>query len=488
MTIWDPRTPADDEPFRPVALPSFGGLNLRDDPQEVGWQGAIDLRNVDLDDRGRLRQRDGYTVFGPSMSPSFPYALKEYPRLGSNPQLLAIDIGGTAHAISQLGETVATTTSMGGSIAVIGTSSATYAYIVGSSFASTKRWDGTAFSTPAGMPVAGYLAVQPADNRLVAAYTGSSNPSRVQFSGAGTPETWGVDDFVDLLPGDGESISNLVAWQNYLFVFKKTKFFVFYGNSTDSTGGAVFNYRTVGNGVGSFNSAAAVVADDGVYFVGNDGLYRTTGGDAERVGRSLDPFFRGVSHVTLGTFSLVQSSGFFEGRIYLSIKNTANAYWTLVYDIASDAWLVWDLGVSGFASFTPAAVTRPALHFGHISGLRIGYVDTTSTTDNGSAIDSYYATGFSDLGAPMTEKVVREVLLDGTGSVGISMAVGDSASYDAAGTVTLGTSPAVGNGRRRSAQKGRNFSLKLADVSGGAWSVSRVVAHVMGERPPSLKS
>ncbi|MBW3593776.1 MAG: hypothetical protein KY396_08780 [Actinobacteria bacterium] len=51
------------QPYAQQPVVEFGGLNLRDDPQEVGWQGAIDLLNIDLDRRGRVRQRDGVAVF-----------------------------------------------------------------------------------------------------------------------------------------------------------------------------------------------------------------------------------------------------------------------------------------------------------------------------------------------------------------------------------------------------------------------------------------
>src|SRR4051812_17053623 len=53
----------------------FSGLNVRDDPEEVGASGAIDLLNVDFDQRGRVRSRGGLVnakTFAGSTSAVYP--------------------------------------------------------------------------------------------------------------------------------------------------------------------------------------------------------------------------------------------------------------------------------------------------------------------------------------------------------------------------------------------------------------------------------
>jgi hypothetical protein len=42
----------------------------------------------------------------------------------------------------------------------------------------------------------------------------------------------------------------VIAWSRYLFVFKESKFFRFYGTSTGAGGTPVFNYETVDTGIG----------------------------------------------------------------------------------------------------------------------------------------------------------------------------------------------------------------------------------------------
>jgi hypothetical protein len=167
------------------------------------------------------------------------------------------------------------------SVAEFGTGTTSYLYLAQGYGASVFRATlAPTFSTPAGMPNAQFLAVQPSDNRLVAAYTSADPASRVKFSDPGDAETWGANNYVDLTPNDGEVITGMVAWRDQLFVFKQNQFFVFYGNSTDGSGNPVFNYRTVDTGVGAVNGrfSTCVAAPDGVYFMSARGVYRTTGG------------------------------------------------------------------------------------------------------------------------------------------------------------------------------------------------------------------
>src|SRR5262249_12658681 len=130
-----------------------------------------------------------------------------------------------------------------------GTGTSAYAYVATDPATNPLyRWDGSAWTNPAiGYP-GQFLAVTPGDNRVVLADGLRGNQSRVRFSDPGAPETFGANNYVDLTPNDGEAIAGVATWQNYVVVAKQTKFFVFYGTSSDSTGQPVFNYRTVNTG------------------------------------------------------------------------------------------------------------------------------------------------------------------------------------------------------------------------------------------------
>jgi hypothetical protein len=94
-----------------------------------------------------------------------------------------------------------------------------------------------------------YAARRLGTSRLVLGSQATHRPSTAsppcRFSDAGAPETYSANNYVHLIPGDGEEIIGVCTFGNQLFVFKESKIFVFYGTATDSTGNPVFNYRTV---------------------------------------------------------------------------------------------------------------------------------------------------------------------------------------------------------------------------------------------------
>lgn len=497
MTIWDPRTPAEDQPLRPVPLPAFGGLNLKDDPQQVGWEAAIDLSNVELDRQGRVRSRDGYTalltapaaVRGIGTYRASSHLLVSY-KSGSSGLVRAYNSSGVQiGAGASTGATASTGRACFAEMGLVSggvESSRTFFSIDG--FADVFYHDGTAQTQVVVGSAGGPIAVQPNDNRLAVA-----NSSRISFSDEGAPTTFGANNFVLLTPGDGEKIVSLVAWQNLLFAFKQSKFFVFYGNNTDSSGATVFNYREMRYGTGvSYDSSSATLISygaaagrDGVYFVHDTGVYRTTGGAPERISDSLTPLFRGetpsYSTLTPPTVDGEKVLTVVDNRLYLSMSDGTDMR-LFVHDLTDRWWTAYSIKAGPMLPYyTSAGRTDWAFAIDGTTGIyRHG---SAYTTDNGAAIDSSYRTGFADLGTPGTQKLLRELLLDGYGSPTVKVAVNDG-SLDTGAAVTLGTSPAVAQGRRRSAYRGRNFSVQFGASS--AWGVSRAVAHLRSERPPGI--
>lgn len=218
--------------------------------------------------------------------------------------------------------------------ATVGSPSGTTTYC--SNGANTARkWNGSAWSSPtctvdgvAGkvMPKGRCYGLLPQSNRLAVASfqgttdgpnSGASSGHHVYFSAAGDPETWTSTNYVQLTPGDGENITAMARWRDMLFVFKRTKFFVFGTPSTDATGAAVFNYREVASGVGAYSQGAVCAAADAVYFACPQGMYRTTGGDPVRVSDDVAPLFDQTTDNNLPTIT--------------GIPGTAVIDWTTIY-------------------------------------------------------------------------------------------------------------------------------------------------------------
>jgi hypothetical protein len=250
-------------PYSPFPVERFGGLNLVADPEEVGAQGAVDLLNVDLDQQGRVRSRDGYDNFTASAAAAAVQTVAPYYKTDGTRQVLASTSSPFYIAYSTAGAVIASQGLAGGiteaDFTRFGGPTAEVSYAscwqtVPTLTQPVYKWSGSAWSAATGCRLGGAgdypfsLEVHATDNRLVGAFP-TSGASRVGFSGAGTPETWSANDYVDLTPGDGERITALVSWREMTFAFKETKFFVFTGTSTAGDGTAIFNYRPVTSGV-----------------------------------------------------------------------------------------------------------------------------------------------------------------------------------------------------------------------------------------------
>lgn len=475
--------------YTPVEIPKFGGLNLQDDPQQIAAGAATDVLNVDLSMPGTIASRYGYANFVTSAADRYRTVFR-YVASNGTVYLCAsrptgVDMIGTTGVVTWTQATNSTGWA-GHAFARYGTPTVerVYFYTRGDSL---RYFNGTlgTFGTAGGSPPNGYLlAVQQPDNRLVIGQL-TTGPSRVQFSAAGDPDTWGANDYVELAPGDGEVLSAMVSWREMLFAFKQSRFWVFTGNATTSTGGAIFTNRVVDAGLGASNGYAVCAADDGVYFLNARGIFVTTGGPPVKISQALEPFFTGTpgpawqGGTPTGYSDAVLS--FANGRLYAAVTTTAGRR---VFVLFNGQWSVWDLPAWQFATIPISGIETP--FFSYSSGANnIGKFTSASTTDAGTAISWRYRTGFLNPGQPAAESVVREFAIDGTGTVNVKTAYNDG-SLGSSASVALGTSPAIAQGRDRRAVRGRNVSLELSGTS--AASVSRVIANVRGQRNAGLKA
>jgi hypothetical protein len=437
----------------------------------------------------RAALRDGYTQLSAGSSDVVTNIVNQ----GASGNFVTASAGANARAYNSAGALLASSSSLAGpsfNLANIGTPTASYVYGGSGDLAGhILRWDGAAWSYPNAGYSSRYVATTPGDNRLVLLYatSGGGGEHRVRFSDPGLPETFTANSYVDVTPGDNEYINCACVWRDKLFVFKQTKFFVFYGTSADATGQPIFNYRTVATGVGSSTTGVlggAVAMDDALYFVGDHGLYRTTGGPPEKVSGPVDSIFGigSAGYFTGGVTSMAGAGPIGRFRRKVLIHHTTTN--SLVYDTETNRWSFW--GIPAVASFNWFPASTDALVFSTSVGV-IHKMGSAFTTDNGTAIASKYRTGFLDFGAPEQEKWIRQMMLSGTGTVNVKTAVNDAVALSSATSVAMGTSPAVGTGRWSQGTRGRNISVDIS-ASSGAWSLSHLSLDIGGIRAAGVRA
>lgn len=320
----------------------------------------------------------------------------------------------------------------------------------------------------------------------------------------------------------------VVTWGSSVYVFKETKYFVFYGESTDEGGEPVFHYRKVNTGVGLVSSRTLCAGFDGVYFMDRTGVYRTRGGPPQLLSDRIEPFFLGGTSSYFDSNELnhgsitASAAAWHNDQLFLAVptgSSTSNDR-VLVYDPTYNWWSLWDFPAAALCQFRISS--QPELVFAAAAGSNYVYrhspsyrADAVSTTGTGgAAIVARWRSGWFDYGTSEV-KTIRQSKLFGIGQVtvtisrdfqntgGVSTAVtltgnsgdewGDGTDVsdlwgDGSGTDlwAAGSSGQPAGKLVRMAVRGAVFSTKFSNSTlNEAFSVQRLSHHLRERRLPS---
>lgn len=482
---------------RAVEFPGFGGLDFSVDPQQEQFVGAVDAMDVVFDSPGRLRTRSGARFIRSNYTPVGATALAmKYTGiapLGS--EIVVLSTSGTSLQLSGDGSGLIRTVALASGssaafFAELGTPTTTY--LAFTSDAATGTYANAA-TTLSGAYGGGPLAVTK-DNRLMIC-----KGSRVRFSVAGDPTTYNANDYVDVTPGDGEFIAAAITYGNDTLVFKQTKFFVFYGNSTDGTGNPVFNYRMVNTGHGAANYNAACAAPEGVYFVDRSGAWLTTGGGPRKVSDKLDRLFTTASwSPTIDVpYTSAQLLAFFSGSysatiagdlLVVNMISPGGSNGILALHRPSGQWTAWSINAGALCGQTAGAGEIAYVKRGTRELYRIARDQTVDQDNTGatSPVTARWRSGFWNPGQPGSEAWVREWLLDGSGAITVKTSVNDAVTLGTGAVTTLGAWPTIAQGRDRRGLRGRDVSVELSGPM--PWLASRAVANVWSQTAPGMRA
>src|SRR6476620_11522536 len=518
----------------------FGGLRLDLPIDEVGSEQAIDLLDVDWTSfSSSLESRMGAELWSKSTS---LYNQLYGCRLAGQTYLLSRRGSGIV-ALDTEGNEEVTAGQAGTSrlvFAPYGTPSAEYIYSGSGSSDTIKRFDGAAFTIPKvtlggrriikKQKAQGLVTWPDGGNRLVvlgvspSGNTGpgevASSTSHVWFSEPGNAESYESTAYVQLSPGDAENIIDGCLWNGLVFIFKKTRIFVFYSVSTDEEGKPVFNYRTIETGGAPVSTPAywggscCVVAKDGVYFMTDEGLYLTTGSTPRKVSGQIDVLrlgtrFEGPAAETFEKtitaksgdeitrqLRLDDATGIFiyRDRIYIPLYESSPVggdpepghSLTLIYDTEHDAWLVWSGKVRSFGSISRGGSEEAQLFFSAFGGGIFRHA-ADLTEDEHVEMDPRWQSGFDDMGLEDEKELVGSRLW-GRGQVTLS-GFKDFASKPVFSDV-LTLTPAQGETHAHKysekSQRGAFSGHRLQLTPGSR--VDRLVRYLRGTRVPTAKS
>lgn len=367
----------------------FGGLRLDTPLDEVGGDQAIYLRDVDWDGAlGKLRSRDGFQKLKAAaasgdytglFADNSVHMLAIKRATASSAKIVSLDHEGEETAEATWSEVAGKPT-----FVRFGTPAASYIYARAGGVAghAVMRFDGTAFTTPTAtvdgvagkaMPQGAFMVAWPdGGNRLLVANTGStggpngaaSSGSHVWISDAGNAESWHTVEpeanYLQLSPGDGESITGMCVWGGQVFIFKETQFFVLWGVSEGPKGAPDFNIRSVQLGKGSIIKRATAptleessdqlcsASPDGIYFATTNGIFITNGGAPSKISNALRPLeeeaaFDGpMADFLDGSTEVCRwpASGLFVLGSRLYVRRYEYLF---IFDIPTQEWLCWKM-------------------------------------------------------------------------------------------------------------------------------------------------
>lgn len=500
----------------------FGGLNVRDDPQQIGAGAAAVSRNI-VPGSGLMRTRPGYDIHvarADTNSFTFLYALPDANRILAGfggTDLVVYDATGASVSTAAPGNVRSAT-----NIATLAQSAGTYVGIEGGVAARFVSTAG-AISAPAftgHTPSQGILGTTPKSFRLIS----TDGLHTVWFSDSGDPLTFNVDNNVPLWPNDGETIQWIATWKDMVFVFKRTKFAVFYAENVDNDGTLIFEYRGVFNipALDFPNGKSVAVGRDGVYYLSRTGVYVTTGDAPQRVSGVLDPLFLTIPDgPVVGTspggkpdYTLTVSYPWLhydQDFLYVCYPGnsltTASPYMA-VLDLRRDMWSQWDMsydasgaGITALISqpFSTTTSTRKELIaatpyvnfptatpdirstisvFNNTDG--IDRTRRTNGADQTAALAWEFTSGYYDLSTPGEKRIRYTDVYGSDASSGSGFAIldvntlgGRTPSAYSGSLLTLGTAPDIDRYRRNSAGKtARMFRHALTGV--GATVITRL--------------
>lgn len=418
-----------------------GGVNLEAAPYLLAESQCRDARNMTGTVIGSVRKRDGSTLLDDiseldSIHTVFPVNTSTKSLLvvgkragASEDRIVSVSTSGTVTVLKNgltLGQrwSFVQAPTSGGQGPIYGVNGVDAPQYWDGSASSTSNWTASTGTIPTACK---YLTYH---QDTIWASGASATPGRVFFSGltqvgnvfTPDPRNWDNDNWVDIEPQDGETISGLGKVSSYVLVFKPHNTYAIHDPATGA-------WRGVNSGIGCSANRSIVETKKGTLFLSEDaGVCGTDGSNVWTVGDNVLPKTRAAANSYPASLPNACAT-YFRDSYYLCLA-TENSYndLTMEFDVESGAWWLHTIQANDFALLDPNGT--PKLYVAPSSGNDVSriLVDGVST-DNDAAFDAYWEGPFWPFGQPHINKRITQFRADGSGNWVMSAATGFSDTY-----------------------------------------------------------
>lgn len=281
-----------------------------------------------------------------------------------------------------------------------------------------------------------------------------NRPGFLYWTNAQQPDEAAVANNVEIT-SPSEALQNGFIYSSLPFVFSKDNLYAIdFGQAT----AIVPAPRKTACGKGLAAPWAFAIGDR-IYFLANDGIYATDGGQEQRLSEPIRSIFRGIALEDFAPVDYDQQTElrleYHESEIWFFYKDTNGVKRWIIYDLLYDRWRTrGDSTLTEFnMAYSDENVSVSNLLIGGANG-SIYQLDRNKVDDAGASYEVNARTGSLDLGLPTTLKEFGDLILDiDTGGTSIEIT-----PYLNAETTALPTQVITGAAGRR------KYVISLADT------------------------
>lgn len=257
---------------------------------------------------------------------------------------------------------------------------------------------------------------------------GQSNPTRIYYSNPLSPDSFSTSSYFEVGVRDGGDITGFFPYYNQLLIFRENSIEMVRGDSVNG-----FQISPFLSGVGTKAAATATtVPGVGVLFLGNDGIYRISGGldggselKISKVTKDLVKTIGRINKSTITRATAAYSSKWREWHCYVPVDGEEKPSFGIVYHMDKDAWSIR----TGFPVSCIATDQNGELVFGtntgyipggptYETGLFVithkrasGYIVSGDTQSNAPPPTAIYKSKWHDMKNAPLKKYVKYVYL-----------------------------------------------------------------------------